>query len=502
MASGPARIASRLTKRAWIGPCSGARRNDGAYPGPVRTVEQIIEQIRAAAGADFAFVLTRKGRLVTYRAPRDMPEEGRDRLVRAARPLLGTDRVIALTLAREDLVPYGGAAPIDVYLGIAAEQAIVCVVMASWADKMRVAQALDGGSPGHRAAAAAGPAVGAAPRRRGARQGLSLGGRSTADDHAAAKRPRCRRQHSCPCPGPESLPSIHVGEAELGRLSMIAVHHDVNPGGSSPEITFGDAELGRQSMVAVRRELLGASSVPEIVLTGEVALGRESLEAILHEGKPRPTSSPEAIRIDLVSMPDLAFDGSDPPRPRPGARATMPWVEAASDTKRATEAAAFARNLVPPKVTLKLEDADEGVMEATRTEMLGGARAPQATLAYESRKALEEHAPAVIAGAAGAAGARAPQAALAYEAGRALEEHAPGMIAGARAPQATLAYEARAALEEHAPALLDPREPQVTLMYETGGGSAPEPPVPVAAPKVRIKPPPLPGRAPAKVANR
>ena len=52
------------------------------------TFELVVEQVRAVAGADFAFVLTRRGRLVTRDAPRDMPESGRDTIVEAARPAM------------------------------------------------------------------------------------------------------------------------------------------------------------------------------------------------------------------------------------------------------------------------------------------------------------------------------------------------------------------------------------------------------------------------------
>src|SRR6185369_7607009 len=98
------------------------------YPRHVATLDPVVERVRAHAGADFAFVLTRKGRLVTHAAPREMPEIGRVRLVRAARPISGTDEVLEVTMPRQDLVPYGGAAPVDVYVAVAAEQAIICVV--------------------------------------------------------------------------------------------------------------------------------------------------------------------------------------------------------------------------------------------------------------------------------------------------------------------------------------------------------------------------------------
>lgn len=113
------------------------------------------------------------------------------------------------------------------------------------------------------------------------------------------------------------------------------------------------------------------------MLTGEAALGRESLAAIDLDGKPRPASSPDAIRVELVSLPgDLPEDerarlsGTE----QRAGRMTVPWVELPGDTKRATDAAARARRMTPPKVTLKLEDADEGVFDATRAEMTQPAR--------------------------------------------------------------------------------------------------------------------------------
>jgi hypothetical protein len=312
----------------------------------VRTLEQIVEQIRAAAGADFAFVLSRKGRLCTRRAPQDMPELGRNRIVRAARPLLGTDHVSEMTMAREELVPYGGAAPVDVYLGVVAEQAIVCVVLASWADRVRAAPALESGME------LIEPLL---------RRGLPAGRRSSPDLGPAKGVPYVPERASVlpprPAPLPDvarylSAPDILVGEAPLGRESMIAVHRDRIAGASAPEISVGEAPLGRESMIAVHRDRIAGSSAPEISL-GEAELGRASLAAIDAEGRPRPTSSPEAIRVELVSASELAELS-----PAAG-RATMPWVETPEDTKRAADAAKRGRGLSPPKVTIKLEEADE-----------------------------------------------------------------------------------------------------------------------------------------------
>jgi hypothetical protein len=326
----------------------------------VRNLEQIVEHIRVAAGADFAFVLTRKGRLVTHRAPRDMPEEGRARLLRAARPLLDGG-VAALTLPREELVPYGGAAPLDVYVGVAAEQAIVCVAMATWADKVRVAPALEAGieaiepllrrglPTARRPAADPGPAKGspfvAAP--------------SAPPAAPSAPPPRASMPlidirpsiiPGVPVPGLSSLPEITMGEAPLGRESLVAVHREVASGGSAPEIRVSEAPLGRESLVAIRRDVASGGSAPEIAV-GEASLGRATLAAIDMDALPRAPSSPDAIRVELVSMPDV-----DVPA---GGRSTLPWVELPGDAKRAVDAAGLGRKLAPPKVTIKLEDGDE-----------------------------------------------------------------------------------------------------------------------------------------------
>ena len=47
-------------------------------------LDAISDQTYAAAGADFAFVLTRRGRLLSRHAPLEMPQEGRSRIVEAS----------------------------------------------------------------------------------------------------------------------------------------------------------------------------------------------------------------------------------------------------------------------------------------------------------------------------------------------------------------------------------------------------------------------------------
>lgn len=134
-------LRSHVQTRYRQGRAAALRRPHGAL---LPTLDDIIDRVRDVAGADFAFILTRRGRLVTHHAPENMPEKGRLDLVNAAEQVLGTDGVTIRTMPRESLVPYGGAAPIDVYLA-AREAAVLCVVMATWADTSRVSAAFEQG---------------------------------------------------------------------------------------------------------------------------------------------------------------------------------------------------------------------------------------------------------------------------------------------------------------------------------------------------------------------
>jgi hypothetical protein len=355
-------------------------------PTTADAVESIVERARADAGGDFAFVLSMMGRLVTQRAPRDMPEPGRLRLVQEARALVGTHHVALVSMPREELVPYGGAAPIDVYVGAAAEHAIVCVVMASWADQasspVAVAAALEaleallarGAKKPSRAkrkdratsrppmksetrpstsalaaalaeppaASAASSSTGSkgsdalpvAPRRRGAMTGLvSLTG---AVARASTKLKASPTIASAPPPAPSllgrgSMPSILVGEAELGRETLLAVEAEQRQnampptgarGGSTPDVRVELASIGRATQLELRAE----------------------------EAR-RMQSLVDASAEDAVLGPAVP-------------RATQPWVELPVDTKRAVDASTTGRKAAPPKVTLKLEEPDAEDLEA------------------------------------------------------------------------------------------------------------------------------------------
>lgn len=328
----------------------------------VRSLDQIIDRIKLSSGADFAFVLTKKGRLVTHDAPRDMPEVGRARLVRAARSLKEPFEVVEVTLPRLELVPYGGAAPVDVYVSVGADSAIVCVVMATWTDKTSVVPALQEGLPAieamlrhkrHRPSAPP-PAitVRSSERPPPAVPGLpnvrlpapaSVGLVSLAGAVATASPSLAR--------GPE----ISLGLAPLGRESMAAIEAE-----QKPDITIGVAPLGRESLAAIEADL----KLPELSI-GVAPLGRESMAAIAEELSPGPPvrgpfgSMPDGMRVKLESDEDI------PKRITPDpARMTLPWVEAPEDARRSTEAARYGRQIAPPALTLKLDELDEDTVEA------------------------------------------------------------------------------------------------------------------------------------------
>jgi hypothetical protein len=417
----------------------------------VSTFELVVEQVRAVAGADFAFVLTRRGRLVTRDAPRDMPELGRTAIMDAARTL-ERGAIGEMTMPREELVPYGGAAPVDVHFGVAADQAILCVVMSSWVGKSMVTQALTDGVAKIEAVIAA---SGREPVRRRKSVAPPPMGKSTAGlvtasgatTHAARsleRPPVIQTQRPPPRPHRGSLPQISVGTAELGRESLAAIERDasgerssrprspsapsisVDEGllgreslaaidsevrgkrrGSAPLISLGEAALGRESLAAIQREVRGGprETLPQIsvgegtlgreslaaidsevrgkrrgsaplISLGEAALGRESLAAI-DEDEERPsgvrlairppaTSMPDTMRVELESLGDLEVPST--PHPSASPRRTHPWVEHPEDTKRSVDAERVGRKLSPPKVTLKLEDADSDVFEAARLD--------------------------------------------------------------------------------------------------------------------------------------
>lgn len=336
---------------------------------------------------------------MTRDAPRDMPESGRDAVVEAARSI-ERGEVGEITVPRQELVPYGGAAPIDVHFGVAADQAILCVVMSSWVGKAMVSQALKDGMAKIEAVIAA---SGREPMRRRKSQipppmdraTAGLVTASGATTHAARsleRSPVIQRAPSRPPPRRTgSLPEITVSTAELGRESLAAIDRELVDGSSrapsSPQITVEEATLGRDSLAAIDREVRGKKrgSAP-LITVGEGALGRESLAAIALEDEERPSGVRLAIRPPASSMPDtlhIELENLDEldvrATPNPDSpRLTQPWVELPEDSKRALDAESLGRKLSPPRLTLKLEDADTDVFEAARLDPAVQTRSPAA----------------------------------------------------------------------------------------------------------------------------
>src|SRR5262249_14250112 len=122
------------------------------------------------------------------------------------------------------------------------------------------------------------------------------------------------------------------------------------------------------------------------VIVGTAPIGRETLHAIeADQLQQQPLSSTPDIRVELASLPsELAREipveearrmqslanASIPDHlvAPAGQRLTQPWPEAPADAKRAMDASRRARNQVPPDVTVRLDDADETVADAARTD--------------------------------------------------------------------------------------------------------------------------------------
>jgi hypothetical protein len=326
-------------------------------------LEEIVESIRAAAGADFAFVLTMLGRLVTERAPREMPERGRAKICEEGQSLLGTHRVGLVSLPREELVPYGGAAPVDVYLAVAAEQAIVCVVMASWAEQRAVTPSLRAGID------AIEPILLQASKRRskgkrGREQLKTLPESRTATSgrkRASTMPPSSKRRGAMA--GLVTLTENAATTARLMRPAAAIRRASEGPppplqgDGSAPTIDVSEAPMGRETAVAIDVEERSMKGPPM--------------------GSPL-TSAPE-LRVELVSMGRMTeadlrreeaarmqslIDATVDPILAPASRETQPWVELPADAKRSVDAASGGRKAAAPKVTLRLESVDGEMFEA------------------------------------------------------------------------------------------------------------------------------------------
>ncbi len=291
-----------------------------------------------ASRADFAFVLTRRGRLATSNAPAEMPEKGRRALLSLAEVQLRDKRgsVSHVELPREALVPYGGAAPVDVYVA-ARDEAILCAVLATFTEQREVAEAMDAGAKALDALLRAEADRRARRRSGGKKDKDGKDPKDTKIPAAKGSSPGKRNLSSAP-PGrgtmpfgdleddakepfsiepvfdPDEMPTITIAEAKVGRATLAAIEVDRD----SPEITYSQATIGRQTLSEIEMSLLP-------------------------KGDAR-TSVPD-IRVDLISLP--AIDGGELDVTD---RSTLPFTERAEDAKRRFELAERLRQGLGPVV--------------------------------------------------------------------------------------------------------------------------------------------------------
>lgn len=107
------------------------------------TLDDLVERVRGAAGAEFAFALSFDAALLTHDAPQQMPEAARKLLVTTAEEFLGQRVVGFVCLARGDLVPYGGPGPVEVAFAVAASSRIICVVTTTSARRTFVREVME-----------------------------------------------------------------------------------------------------------------------------------------------------------------------------------------------------------------------------------------------------------------------------------------------------------------------------------------------------------------------
>lgn len=311
------------------------------------TLDSIIDRVSEQAGADFAFVLSRRGRLVTRNAPADMSEAGRLEIVAIAEKALTEQRaVVHHEMARQTLVPFGGAAPVDVFVS-AREEAILCVVMATFAPQNNVGSALaqavveldalleaeatrrERRRPSKKEQKKSGRG-----RRSVAPPGLDFDDAPSARGTVPFMQPFKPGRRLTPPPLP---PEITVTEAKVGRATMAAIEIDAE----GPEITYGMAPIGR-------------ATIAEIEL------------AAIPRGDPR-ASAPE-IRVELESLPTI-----DPRDLEVTDRQTLPFTEQATESKRRFEALQRARTI---ESSITLEETSKRTVMVGRSAPRPPASAP------------------------------------------------------------------------------------------------------------------------------
>jgi hypothetical protein len=309
----------------------------------VSFLDEIIDRVAEACGADFAFVLSRRGRLVTQNAPKDMPEQGRAELASLAEELLEGKRsgVVHRSMARRELVPYGGAAPVDVFVS-ARPEAILCVVMATYEPQHKVGIAMS------QALVELDAFLEMEATRRGARRARTTRvPPARKSEQGAIAQTQARSTKVPPAPKSErgTRPPPARKSSPGGRRSVppppgrntipfleTTPKRKITPPPMPPVITVSEASIGRHTLAAIELDAEG----PEITL-GEAAIGRATMAEIELSDVPRgdPRSSLPSIRVGLATMPEIdrtELDITD--------RQTLPFVESPSELLRSFEARA------------------------------------------------------------------------------------------------------------------------------------------------------------------
>lgn len=279
-----------------------------------------------------------------------MPQDGRDAIVSLAEQLIETRKGFGhLELPRQALVPFGGAAPVDVYVA-ARPEALLCVVMATYSPQNNVSGAVSravveldalleaaqeqrtrrrGRKPSSKGATVPPPRKTNRPPSKSSRSGRKTQAPPALDfdDDTSPNRATIPFLAPPPPPGafvrearrptpPPLPPEVTVtGEATVGRSTLAAIEVDRD----APEISYGLAPIGRRTIAEIE-----LSEVPK--------------------GDPR--SSAPVVRVELASMPAL-----DPKSLDPLDRRTLPFTESAEELKRAFDAA--QRALAGEASTLK-----------------------------------------------------------------------------------------------------------------------------------------------------
>jgi hypothetical protein len=305
----------------------------------VPTLDDIADRACAEAGADFAFVLSRRGRLVTQNAPKEMPEVGRHAIASLAEELLSARRGFGhLEIPRQALVPFGGAAPVDVYVA-ARPEAILCIVMATYAPQNEVSGAVS------RAVVVLDALLEQASQKRDRRRGRksrppSSKGSTVPPPRRSSRPPKSsrsgRRTEAPPALDFDDIVSVRATLPHLGPPG--AVGQDLRrptPPPLPPDITVsGEATLGRSTLAAIEVD----REAPEITY-GLAPIGRRTIAEIELSEIPKgdPRSSVPTVRVDLASMPAI-----DPAEIGPVGRQTLPFTETAEELKKAFDAAQLA----------------------------------------------------------------------------------------------------------------------------------------------------------------